>query len=148
MFINTLPILSFLIISQMLCAADGYVKRNIFPQFLANKTIAGIMGAIILFWGLFQFYENFNYFIYQFKYNYISVVLRLVIILYFIGAGFILTFKGFGKYLFTKSAKSANNYETTNDRVLNAQSLFARIGLVLIIITLVNYLLSIFQYNI
>lgn len=148
MFLNMLPIISFLIISWMLCSADEFVKKKLFPEFLSNSMIAGILGFVILFWGLFQFYANFNYLLYQFRYNYISVVLRFIIILYFIATGFVLTYKGFGEKLYTKSPKSQENYQKAKVAILSLQSLLAKIGLLLMIITIINYFLSIIDLDI
>ncbi len=143
MFLNNLPILSFLILCWMLTIADEFSqKKKIFPEFLSNNTLAGIMGILILFWGLFQFYANFNYLIYQFRFNYIVVILRFLVIIYFIVCGFVLTFKGFGKYLYTKNKRSQENYQRTKEVLLPLQSILSKVGLLLIIINLVNYFLS------
>lgn len=148
MFLNNLPILSFLILCFLLTSADALVPKKIFPEFLSNTVIAGIMGSIILFYGLFQFYANFNFLLYQFKFNYIVVILRFIVILYFISCGFILTFKGFGKYLYIKNKKSQENYKKTKESLLAMQSLLSKIGLLLIIINLVNYILSVCNISI
>lgn len=148
MFLNVLPIISFLIICIMLLASDYMVHKKIFPEHLANKNIAGAVGLVTLFWALLQFYSNFDFLLYSFRFNYIGVILRFLIMIYFIACGFVLSFKGYGNKLYRSMQKSQENYYKTKVALVQLQSLLAKIGVILLVIVGINYIFSIIDIEI
>ena len=141
MFLNILPISSFLLLCILLHSSDELLRRKLIPEFIAGKLVATILGTMILVWGLFQFYANLNYFIYQISHSFIAVLLRLIVVLYFIASGFIISFKGFGEKLYTKQPEAKHRYELLKHRLSSIQLLLAKVAVLLLILFVVNYLL-------
>lgn len=140
MFLNILPITSFLVLCLLLNASDELHKRKLIPEFIAGKPVAAVMGTIVLLWGLFQFYANLNYFIYQINHSPIAVLLRLIVVMYFIASGFIISFKGIGEKLFTKQPEAKHRYELLKHRLSEMQLFMTKIAVLLLILFIVNYL--------
>ena len=140
MFLNILPITSFLLLCLLLHSSDELHKRKLLPEFIAGKAVAAVMGTIVLLWGLFQFYANLNYFIYQINHSLIAVLLRLIVVLYFIASGFVISFKGIGEKLFTKQPEAKHRYELLKYRLSAMQLFLAKFAILLLILFVVNYL--------
>ena len=141
MFLNILPISSFLLLCILLHSSDELLRRKLIPEFIAGKLVATVLGTMIMLWGLFQFYANLNYFIYQISHSFIAVLLRLIVVLYFIASGFIISFKGFGEKLYTKQPEAKHRYELLKHRLSSIQLLLAKVAVLLLILFVVNYLL-------
>lgn len=142
MFLNLLPIISFLILCFLLSISDSLVKRQLIPEFFTEKLVSGVFGSIILFWGLFLFYTGLNYYIYAFKTSPISVFLRLLTVSYFIFCGFVLFFKGAGRLLFNRQPVSIERYYLFLRKLSETQPFLAKASLFLILIYILNYLLA------
>ncbi len=141
MFLNILPISSFLLLCILLHFSDELLRRKLIPEFIAGKLVATVLGTMIMLWGLFQFYANLNYFIYQIDHSFIAVLLRLIVVLYFIASGFVISFKGFGEKLYTKQPEAKHRYELLKHRLSSIQLLLAKVAVLLLILFVVNYLL-------
>ena len=141
MFLNILPISSFLLLCILLHSSDELLRRKLIPEFIAGKLVATVLGTMIMLWGLFQFYANLNYFIYQINHSLIAVLLRLIVVLYFIASGFVISFKGFGEKLYTKQPEAKHRYELLKHRLSSIQLLLAKVAVLLLILFVVNYLL-------
>ena len=141
MFLNILPISSFLLLCILLHSSDELLRRKLLPEFIAGKLVATVLGTMIMLWGLFQFYANLNYFIYQINHSLIAVLLRLIVVLYFIASGFVISFKGFGEKLYTKQPEAKHRYELLKHRLSSIQLLLAKVAVLLLILFVVNYLL-------
>ena len=141
MFLNILPISSFLLLCLLLHSSDELQKRKLIPEFIAGKLVASVLGTMIMLWGLFQFYANLNYFIYQINHSLIAVLLRLIVVLYFIISGFVISFKGIGDKLYTKQPEAKHRYELLKNRLSAIQLFLAKVAILLLILFVVNYLL-------
>ena len=141
MFLNILPISSFLLLCILLHSSDELLRRKLIPEFIAGKLVATVLGTMIMLWGLFQFYANLNYFIYQINHSLIAVLLRLIVVLYFIASGFVISFKGFGEKLYTKQPEAKHRYELLKHRLSSMQIFLAKFAVLLLILFVVNYLL-------
>lgn len=141
MFLNILPITSFLLLCLLLHSSDELYKRKLIPEYIAGKSVAAVLGTLVLLWGLFQFYANLNYFIYQINHSPIAVLLRLIVVLYFIASGFVISFKGIGEKLFTKQPEAKHRYELLKHRMGAMQLFLAKVAVLLLILFIVNYLL-------
>lgn len=140
MFLNMMPIVSFLLLCLLLCASDELVRRKLIPEFISGKFVASVMGSIILIWGLFQFYANMNYFVYQVKYELIAVLLRLIVVLYFIVCGFVISFKGFGDKLFSKKHPETESHRKhITAKLKSSQITLAKIGILLLALFVLNH---------
>ncbi len=141
MFLNIMPIVSFLLLCLLLNASDELARRKLIPEFIAGKLVASVLGTLILFWGLFQFYANMNYFIYQVRYELIAVLLRLIVVLYFIVSGIVISFKGFGDKLFSKKhIEAEKRYKHFSTKLSSLQLTLAKISALLLALFVLNYL--------
>lgn len=143
MFLNILPVTSFLVLSVLLCSGDYLVEKKIAPEFIRGNFVSGIFGALILLWGVLLFYSNLNYFIYQAFNAPITVLLRLMTVLYFIASGVVIAFKCIGKFFFPKYRKPVD--EEKYNRLLkiatSSKQTLAKIGTLFIAFYALNYLL-------
>ncbi len=142
MFLNALPTISFLLLCLLFCSMDKLIEKKLISDFLASKLITGIFGTAILLWGLMRFYQDFNYIKFSFAYNPIAVVLKLLVIVYFIVCGFSISFKGYGEYLFNKNKDSQLRFNAFRGKLKSYDSFLAKIAIILIVIFLANTLLS------
>jgi len=142
MFLNIFPILSMLILCLLLCSSEELVKRKLLPEFIDGKAVAGILGSFILFWGIYKFIGDFNYIKYSFQWAPISIILRLLLTIYFIVCGFVISFKGIGGFLFNKNDESSRRYKVFYSMLKSYHTILRKTGLILLVIYLANFLLQ------
>lgn len=133
-----LPNLSFLTLCLLFCYMDKLIDKKLISDFFSGKMITGLFGSAILLWGLLSFYRDFNYFVYSFTYNPINVIIKFLIVIYFIICGFSISFKGLGRILFNKNPESQKRYDLFLYRLKSYNEFLAKIAIILIIILVAN----------
>lgn len=142
MLLNIFPILSILLLCIILCLSEELVKRKLLNEFINGKLVAGVIGSFIMFWGIFKFFSDFNYLRYSFQYAPMAIILRLMLTIYFIVCGFVISFKGAGKFLFNKNEESTRRYKIFHAKLIHYKGILWKVGVILFVIYLVNYVLS------
>lgn len=141
MFLNLIPVVSFIVLSIFLLFAGKAAAKGFLPAFIASKGIASVFGTIVLVWGLVLFYSNLNYFIYQIFKEPADVAVRFVVVLYFISVGSVLIFGSYGrKLVLRKSAGDPQKQLLLDKNISDFRLLLGKIGILLLAFYLINYL--------
>ena len=141
MFLNLIPVVSFLVLSIILLIATKLVSKGFLPALLASRGIASTFGTIVLLWGLLLFYANLNFFIYQIFKEPADVLVRLIVVLFFVATGCVLVLRGYGRKLVLRNfAGDPQKLSLFEKNISATQLLLAKIGILLLVFYLVNYL--------